>query len=236
MSTRRNLLFVAAWILAAPLLVGCGGGNGDSTVSYACPMNCEGDKAYPEPGSCPVCGMALAAANAADAGRIPATGDIPDASIFNLDSAWTDQDGRTLRLAELRGEVLVVVMIYTSCQAACPRLVADVRNIDAAVGDESLHKVFVSIDPETDTPARLKEFAIANRMVGSRWTFLQGSLDDVREFANVLAVRYRRITPLDFSHSNIISVFDREGELHYQQEGLGVDNSAIVAKVRDLLR
>ena len=59
-------------------------------------------------------------------------------------------------------------------------------------------------------------------------------VDDVREFSNVLAVKYKKISPLDFSHSNIISVFDRDGVLVHQQEGLGVDNKKTVDAIMDL--
>ena len=91
--------------------------------------------------------------------------------------------------------------------------------------------MFVSIDPETDTPEKLKAFAIENYMDDQHWTFLQGSVSGVREFANVLAVKYKQISPLDFSHSNIISVFNAEGELVHQQEGLGVDNKETISKI-----
>ena len=55
---------------------------------------------------------------------------ISDLSIYNLPSKWTNQDGQELQLTELKGKVLVMVMIYTSCKSACPRLVADMRNIE----------------------------------------------------------------------------------------------------------
>ena len=71
-------------------------------------------------------------------------------------------------------------------------------------------------------------------MDGEQWTFLQGSITDVREFANVLAVKYKEISPMDFSHSNIISVFNPQGELEHQQEGLGVDNSETLSKIIEL--
>ena len=67
-----------------------------------------------------------------------------------------------------------------------------------------------------------------NLMDGDEWTFLQGSESGVREFANVLAVKYKQISPIDFSHSNIISVFNPGGELVHQQEGLGVDNKETI--------
>ncbi len=89
----------------------------------------------------------------------------------------------------------------------------------------------ISIDPETDTPERLKSFAIENQMNGDQWTFLQGDLNSVREFANVLSVKYKQISPMEFSHSNIISVFNPQGELVHQQEGLGVDNNETITKI-----
>jgi protein SCO1/2 len=142
-----------------------------------------------------------------------------------------------IELKDLRGKVLVVVMIYTSCKAACPRLVADMRNIQKEIGEnEQVNYVLVSIDPETDTPERLKEFAIENEMDNSQWTFLNGTMDDVRELANVLAVKYKAISPMDFSHSNIISVFDQGGVIQYQEEGLGVDNKGIVTTVNELVQ
>ncbi len=68
-------------------------------------------------------------------------------------------------------------------------------------------------------------------MDGEEWTFLQGNVHTVQEFANVLSVKYKQIAPMDFSHSNIISVFDRQGVLIHQQEGLGVNNKETVETI-----
>ena len=159
---------------------------------------------------------------------------ISQESIFNLTSNWKTQDNKTIELSDLKGKVTVMVMIYTSCKAACPRLVADMRDIESKMPKEKLGElnfVLVSIDPETDTPERLKTFAKANFMDSPQWTFLQGTKSTVQEFANVLAVKYKQISPMDFSHSNIISVFNRDGELIHQQEGLGVNNKETVEKI-----
>ena len=166
--------------------------------------------------------------------------ELPELSIYNLPATWTTQSNENIELKDLRGKVLVMVMIYTSCKAACPRLVADMRNIEKQVNKKDLDKlrfIMVSIDPETDTPQRLKQFSIDNKMEEDHWLFLRGTEEDTREFAAVLAVSYKQISPIDFSHSNIISVFDEEGVLVHQQEGLGVDNTetieAIQAEVAD---
>ncbi|HLV51859.1 MAG TPA: SCO family protein, partial [Flavobacterium sp.] len=87
--------------------------------------------------------------------------EISDMSIYNLPSTWTNQKGENLELVDLQENVLVMVMIYTSCKAACPRLVADMRHIEQTVKSDNKNKVkyvLVSIDPETDTPERLKAF------------------------------------------------------------------------------
>lgn len=162
-------------------------------------------------------------------------GELPELSIYNLPSTWTTQNNESIELKDLRGNVLVMVMIYTSCKAACPRLIADMRNIEKQVPEDNLDRVkfiMVSIDPETDTPSRLKNFAEENKMTEGQWMFLRGTPEDTREFAAVLAVSYKKISPIDFSHSNIISVFDEQGVLVHQQEGLGVDNEETVTAIQ----
>lgn len=169
---------------------------------------------------------------------VEATEEFDEMSIFQLPSIWKTQNNETVEFKDFQGEVLVVVMIYTSCKAACPRLVADMRNIEAKVKSEAnqpVKYILVSIDPETDTPEKLKAFAIENQMDSEQWVFLQGSDENTREFANILAVKYKEISPIDFSHSNIISVFNQQGVLVHQQEGLGVDNKATVDKIIELV-
>ncbi len=164
---------------------------------------------------------------------------ISDMSIYNLPSTWTTQNNQDIELKELQGDILVMVMIYTTCKAACPRLVADMRNIESQIpvkDKEKVKLILVSIDPETDTPERLKNFAQENNMDNEQWVFLRGTKEATREFAAVLAVNYKKISPMDFSHSNIISVFDTNGVLKHQQEGLGVNNKETVETILELAK
>lgn len=164
--------------------------------------------------------------------------EIPELSVYNLPSSWTTQDNEQIELKDLQGKVVVMVMIYTECKAACPRLVADMRNIERRVDKKDLKNVqfiMVSIDPETDTPEKLKEFSKENVMEDDHWMFLRGTPEDTREFAAILAVNYKKITPMDFSHSNIISVFDTSGVMVHQQEGLGVDNEETIIAINEQL-
>ncbi|WP_240751520.1 SCO family protein [Flagellimonas onchidii] len=223
------------------VLVSCN--NGAKTMArnetaYACPMKCEGDKTYHKTGSCPVCKMDLMTMASITPEPMEMDG-ISEESIFNLTSKWNTEEGNTIALKDLKGKTLVMVMIYTTCKAACPRLVADMRNIEKQIPEafnKDLQYVLVSIDPKTDTPEHLKAFAKENLMDAEHWTFLQGTEKSVREFANVLAVKYKQISPMDFSHSNIISVFDPQGELVHQQEGLGVDNRETIKKIIETVK
>lgn len=161
---------------------------------------------------------------------------ISDLSIYNLPEKWTNQNGKEVTLKEFRGSVLVMVMIYTSCKAACPRLVADMRHIEERIlrsNKDNVKFILVSINPEVDTPERLKEFSIENKMTGKHWSFLRSNEEQTREFAAVLAVNYKKISPIDFSHSNIISVFNEEGEMVFQQEGLGVSYDKTISVVNE---
>jgi protein SCO1/2 len=172
----------------------------------------------------------------ADAQVSSKTNKISELSIYNLPSKWTNQNGQDIEMKDLKGKVLVMVMIYTSCKAACPRLVADMRNIESRLPEnikENVKLVLVSIDPEVDTPKRLKAFSIENKMETDQWIFLRSTEENTREFAAVLSVNYKKVSPMDFSHSNIISVFNAEGELSYQQEGLGVNSDETIQKITE---
>ena len=160
-----------------------------------------------------------------------------DSSIFLLDSKWQNQDAEELQLKDLKGKNLVMVMIFTSCRTACPILVGDMKKIHAKIKKNKLKDtslVLISIDPTNDTPEVLKKFAAERNMDSQPWIFLRSDEESTREFANVLAVKYKKISPIEFSHSNIISVFNRNGELVSQEEGSGINSDAVAKTVNEL--
>ncbi|HMZ46355.1 MAG TPA: SCO family protein, partial [Chitinophagaceae bacterium] len=131
-----------------------------------------------------------------------------------------------------------VVMIYTTCKAACPILVSKMKSIEAKIDKKNIKDVslvLVSIDPTTDTPEKLKEFSITNKMNDPQWVFLTSNDAATQEFANVLSMKYKKISPLDFSHSNIISVFNPLGELVSQEEGT-IDVDKVVNTINETVK
>lgn len=156
-------------------------------------------------------------------------------SIFNLNSKWEQADGTKIKLEDLKGKVLTMVMIYTSCKTACPKLTIDMKNIAQKVGhkdSDDLRYVLISIDPEHDTPERMRQFLKTYQLDSKQWVFLRSSEANTRELANVLAMKYKQISPMDFSHSNIISVYSKEGLLVHQKEGISIDIDKTVEAVK----
>jgi protein SCO1/2 len=100
--------------------------------------------------------------------------------------------------------------------------VHDIQAIRDALPAEARAKarfVLVSFDTERDTPAALRAYR-AKLGLDDHWTLLRGSADDVQELAMLLGVKYRREASGDYSHSNLITVLNREGEIAHQREGL----------------
>ena len=159
-------------------------------------------------------------------------------SLYDLPSAWRDQTGAALRLPALAGKVRVVAMVYTSCHATCPLIVADLKRIEASIPAarrDAVGFVLVSLDPERDTPGRLAEWAARTQLDPSRWTLLAGDDGAVRELSAALGVRYQAQADGEVAHTNAITVLDAAGAVAHQQPGLGDPAGATVAAVRHLL-
>lgn len=161
----------------------------------------------------------------------------PD-SIYHVKSEWENQDGKKMTFSDLKDKVLVTAMIFTSCKTACPRLSAEMAKISKQVGDtdpEDLRYVLISIDPKTDTPEVMKAYLKSHRFDDAKWTFIRSNEADTRELANIMAVKYKEISPIQFSHSNIISVYSKKGTLAFQKEGLDTDDAALVNEIKKQL-
>jgi protein SCO1 len=93
------------------------------------------------------------------------------------------QDGTTLRFYDdvIRGKIVVISFIYTSCRDICPVVTARLSQVEEKLGDAFGRDVFfvsISIDPLNDTPAKLKEYADAFQ-AGHGWLFLTGKPEDI---------------------------------------------------------
>ena len=79
---------------------------------------------------------------------------------YAKDFALVDFDGKPRTLADFKGKVVVVFFGYTHCPDVCPTTMSELAQVKQALGAEGdrLQVLFVSVDPERDTPAVLKAY------------------------------------------------------------------------------
>jgi protein SCO1 len=155
---------------------------------------------------------------------IEPAGVLPDLSVYQLESVWQSQEGKRITLAHFRGRPTVLAMMFTTCEYACPRTLADLKTIEAKLPEADRHRVrfvLVSFDTTHDKPEVLRDYAKENHLDLSRWTLLNGREGDVRELAAVLGVNFKRSETVGFSHSNLISALDTDGRVVHRQKGIG---------------
>ena len=114
---------------------------------------------------------------AAHAG-LPSYAVVPD---FTL----TDQTGAAFESAtKLNKNIWVADLIYTSCPGPCPRMSSQMHQVQTALASiENVRLVSFTIDPKTDTPPVLKEYASHFNAEPGRWFFLTGAEDKLQHLS-----------------------------------------------------
>ncbi|MGV3525740.1 MAG: SCO family protein [Candidatus Sericytochromatia bacterium] len=129
-------------------------------------------------------GKSHAQAHGAHASGQSSTGELPvlgQVSDFQL----TERSGQAVSLQTLAGRIWVADFIFTSCQAECPLMNLEMQKIQRHFATESrLQLVSFSVDPETDTPERLREYAVALAKPAESWWFLTGDRPQLYQLAN----------------------------------------------------
>jgi protein SCO1/2 len=180
-----------------------------------------------QPAPAPACAHCAATAATATPAGAPA---FSRESIYQLDAHFTDDSGRVVTLGELRGRPVVLNMFFASCGYACPLQVSDMQALRAQLPAgvrERTAFVLVSFDVTRDTPAALATYR-TQRSLDGQWTLLHGNDDAVRELAALLGVKYKQETDGMFSHSNVLTVLNPQGEIVHQRTGLkgGLEDAA----------
>src|SRR5919204_2202689 len=105
---------------------------------------------------------------------------------------FTTQDGTEVRFFDdlIKGKTVAIDLIYTTCQYACPLETARMVQVQRVLGDRVGRDIFfysITIDPEHDTPAVLKEYA-EKYHVGPGWLFLTGKAADIELISKKLGL------------------------------------------------
>jgi protein SCO1 len=134
----------------------------------------------------------------------------------------TSQDGKSVARADLRGKVLAVTFIYTGCPDICPLVTQKMVEVQNALGVEFGAKIaFVSItlDPEHDAPAVLKDYAQSWGAKPNGWMFLTGSPAAVRDVTRRYGVFFAKKEDGSVDHTPLTTPVDADGRMRVQYLG-----------------
>jgi protein SCO1 len=140
--------------------------------------------------------------------------------------ALTSQDGRQVKLADLRGKVVALTFIFTRCTDTCPVLTPMMSFVQDRLGSDFGAKIaFVSItvDPERDTPEVLKEYGEAFGANFAGWFFLTGSPSVITDVTRRYGVFAAKAANGNVDHTFLTSIIDRQGVLRVQYLGVRFD-------------
>jgi protein SCO1 len=127
--------------------------------------------------------------------------------------ALQDGEGKTVTNETLRGRPFLVYFGYTHCPDVCPTELARISEVLARMGDKAVPALFITIDPERDTPKVMQDYVSSfdSRIVG-----LSGSPQAIGEAEKAFRVFARKGTTASdggysMDHSSIVYLMDRKG-------------------------
>ena len=155
------------------------------------------------------------------------------------DSVLTDQDGRRFAFRDLRGKAVLVSFVYTSCPDVCPvmfHVVTEVQKRVQAEGHGDVASVFVTTDPEIDSPEVLKTFAVRRSVDFSATTLLTGKPDELQAVWSAFGVKVKRLGRGLVDHSPLTVLIDTRGVMRYRYLGGFPQAEIVAADVRKVLK
>ncbi len=137
-----------------------------------------------------------------------------------------DVNGQTKTLADFKGKIAVVFFGFAQCPDVCPTTMAEIAEVKKSLGKdgEKVTAVFITVDPERDTPQVLKAYM---ESFDPSFTALRGSPEQVAQLAKDFKVYYKKVegktpTSYTYDHTAASFVFDAEGKLRlYTRYGMG---------------
>jgi protein SCO1/2 len=144
--------------------------------------------------------------------------DITGSTAFGKDFSLVDPDGRERTLADFKGKVVVMFFGYTQCPDVCPTTLTEMQQVMTLLGSQSdkVQVLFVTVDPERDTAAILKQYvpAFDSRFLGLRPAD-EAALEKVAKDFKIYYKKVPGISPGSYTidHTAGSYAFDPEGRL-----------------------
>jgi len=157
------------------------------------------------------------------AGAVSAGSEVPSSRLAVIqrapDFTLTSQDDKPLRMADLRGKVLLVSFIFTTCNGSCPATTHRMGQVQEALKARGLWKsgdvklLSISLDPARDTPEVLRNYMRLYDVDSAHWTFLTGPAERVQKTIADWGMWARPAANGQLDHPSRIYLVDRQGRI-----------------------
>jgi protein SCO1 len=145
---------------------------------------------------------------------------------YAKDFALPDVNGQTKTLADFKGKAVVLFFGFAQCPDVCPTTMAEIAAVKKSLGKdgEKVTAVFVTVDPERDTPQVLKAYM---ESFDPTFTALRGTPEQTAALAKYFKIYYKKVdgkTPISYTidHTAASFVYDPQGKLRlYTRYGMG---------------
>jgi protein SCO1 len=137
----------------------------------------------------------------------------------------TNQDGITINQDFYRGKVYVLEFFFSTCPSICPVMNKNLAGVqEEFAGERDFGVASITINPEYDTPAVLKEHKKQLGITGQNWNFLTGDKAYIHNLANTgfkIFAGQSNQAPGGFEHSGLYALIDREGNIRCRVDETG---------------
>lgn len=141
--------------------------------------------------------------------------------------------GKEVKLSDVKGKVLVLAHVYTTCPVGCSQIVSEMKDLydEFTPKHKGLHFVSFAIDPN-DGPERLKQYAEANDIMQDNWWFVNGDQAKIRTYLSRVVKFYEvkekpvaaQTSEVDkYDHDMRIALVDHEGHLRGMYDVMSPD-------------
>lgn len=155
---------------------------------------------------------------------------------------FTNQDGQVFTHEEMNGKVYVVDFFFTSCPSICPIMTANMVKLQKRFSSfDDFQLLSFTVDPQRDTPEKLKEYAEERTINTDKWQFLTGEKDSLYavSYDFLSSAMEDSLAPGGFLHTEYFVLVDKEGNLRSRKDEqgniIGVYDGTEAQDIRDLI-
>lgn len=134
------------------------------------------------------------------------------------DFTLTDQDGKPFHLKDHRGQIVLLFFGYLSCPDICPMTISKLSRVYELIGEkrDNVLTLFVTVDPERDTPEKIKEYLSYFKL---KTVGLTGTKTEIDKVVSIYGGSYEKVkvdsaAEYLIDHSDYVYLIDGEGRVN----------------------